>query len=137
MTLTTTLTVESPVAVPRPRLSWVTETEVPDWTQGRAELELDGDRRVTLDGPGSVLVAWPFADLLPHSRHTLRVRVTRADGGTGPWSTPVDVTATFLADGEWTARFVELAVARRDAQPFRVRREFPVADGLVRATLFG
>ncbi|GGM37976.1 family 78 glycoside hydrolase catalytic domain [Promicromonospora citrea] len=137
MTLATTLTAESPVAVPRPRLSWVTETEAPGWTQARAELELDGDRRVTLEGRESVLVAWPFADLLPHSRHTLRVRVTGSDGVPGPWSAPLDVTTTFLADGEWAARFVELAVARRDAQPFRVRREFPVAEDLVRATLFG
>jgi alpha-L-rhamnosidase len=136
-----TLTVEhgatpSSVATPRPRLSWVTETAVVDWLQRRAELELDGAETAVVEGRDSVLVDWPFAPLQAHDRRRLRVRVTGEDGATGPWSAPIDISADFLAEGEWVAEFLEFAEPVRDAQPTRVRREFDVAPDLVRATLY-
>ena len=124
------------VATPTPRLSWVTETDTSDWMQTRAELELDGGQTVVVEGSASVLVPWPFAPIAPHGRHRVRIRVTGSDGIMSGWSDALPVEAGFLAPGEWVARFIQPAVIERDAQPARLRHEFSVTDGLVRATLF-
>ncbi|NTW42266.1 MAG: alpha-L-rhamnosidase, partial [Cellulomonadaceae bacterium] len=124
------------VAVPRPRLSWTSVTDAPDWVQARAEVRLDDGASVVVDGRASVLVDWPFADLLPHARHEVRVRVTGVDGSVSRWSEPAPVRADFLAPGEWTASFLQLPHPTLDAQPARFRREFDVPADVVRATLF-
>ncbi|WP_244256178.1 alpha-L-rhamnosidase [Rathayibacter sp. VKM Ac-2760] len=125
------------VAVAAPRLSWTTETTVPGWLQGSAEIELDGGAVVRSDGRGSVGIDWPFEPLRPHERRSVRVRVTGQDAVTSDWSEPLAITAAFLDEGEWHAELIGLAAPELDAQPFRVRREFAVGSGLVRATLFG
>jgi alpha-L-rhamnosidase len=84
------------VATPRPRLSWVTESDTPGWLQAGAEVELDGGHTVRLDGRDSVLVDWPFDPLEAGSVHTVRVRVTGEDGATSEWSEPHEIVAGFL-----------------------------------------
>ncbi len=126
------------VAVPRPRVSWVTRSDVPGWRQLAAELAWDDGARTVnfqVDEDASVLVAWPFADLVPRQQGTLRVRVQGADGWS-EWSQERPVVAAFLDSGEWQARFIGLPAPSRHAQPVLLRHEFEVAPGLVRATLY-
>ncbi len=127
------------VPIARPRLSWTTTTNVPAWRQRSAEVELvlDGGRSsvASLEGAASVLVDWPFGDLVARQSGTVRVRV-RDDDGWSEWGEPARFTATFLADGEWEADFVGAASSDRPAQPVQLRREFDVAAGLVRATWY-
>ncbi|HEY3337969.1 MAG TPA: family 78 glycoside hydrolase catalytic domain [Propionicimonas sp.] len=126
------------VAVPRPRVSWVTRSDVSGWRQLAAELSWnDGVRTVNfqVDGDTSVLVAWPFADLVPRQRGTLRVRTQGVDGWS-EWSAEHAVVAAFLGADEWQASFIALPTPSRHAQPVLLRHEFEVAPGLVRATLY-
>ena len=124
-----------PVATPTPRLSWVTESSVDGWLQASAELERDG-QTAQIEGDSSVFVAWPFAPLAPREQASVRVRVVGQDGSESEWSEPVSITAGFLADGEWQARFVGLAEPGAEAQPALLRREFTIAHPLARATLY-
>ncbi len=128
----------SDVPVPSPRLSWVTTSEVPGWRQLAAEISWDDGTQITnyqVDGDSSVLVEWPFAPLAPRQQGTVRVRVQGVDGWS-MWSRDHALAASFLGEGEWRASFVGLPHPRRDAQPALLRREFGVAPGLVRATLY-
>ncbi|WP_210508395.1 family 78 glycoside hydrolase catalytic domain [Naasia sp. SYSU D00057] len=122
----------APVATPSPRLSWISETEVPGWIQASAEIERDG-AIAEVEGDVSVFVAWPFAPLAPREEAVVRVRVTGGDGVTSEWSEPLTITAGHLAEGEWTAGFIGLADPERPAQPALLRREFEVRGGLRRA----
>jgi alpha-L-rhamnosidase len=124
------------VATPTPRLSWVVETDVPDWRQASAEIELVGGTTVRLDGPDSVLVDWPFEPLAAGDEVAVRVRVTGADGETSAWGEPLPVVAGFLGDGQWVARMVGLADPQRPAQPALVRHAFTVDGPVRRARLF-
>ena len=131
----------STVPTPTPRLSWVIETDVPDWRQASAEVELTptGGRDATtvrLDGPDSVLVGWPFEPMAAGDEVAVRVRVTGADGGTSAWSEPQPVVAGFLADGQWSARMVGLPDPQHPAQPALVRHAFTVDRPVRRARLF-
>ena len=131
---------DSPVvAVPRPRLSWKTVATATDWFQAAAELEWTAGgatSSVTIAGPDSHLVDWPFADLAPRARGRLRVRMTGTDGEISEWSDPLDVVAGFLGTGEWTARFIGLRSPEQVAQPMLARSTFTVEKGLVAATLY-
>ncbi len=126
----------STVATPRPRLSWVTESDMPGWLQAGAEVELDGDHTVRLDGRDSVLVDWPFDPLEAGSVHTVRVRVTGEDGAASEWSEPREIVAGFLPEGGWTAQLVGLADPATHAQPALVRAGFTVDGPVRRATLY-
>jgi alpha-L-rhamnosidase len=126
------------VAVAEPRISWVTASDVPGWRQLAAELRWDDGAAAVVHrvaGDASVLVAWPFPALMPRQRGSLSVRVEGVDGWT-PWSRPREVVASFLADGEWQARFIGLPAPKRHAQPGLLRREFSVGPGLLRATWY-
>ena len=126
-------------ALPRPRVSWVTRSDVPGWRQVAAELSWDEGTATTtevlLDGGCSVLVDWPFPALAPRQRGTLRVRVRGVDGWS-PWSDDQPVVASFLGEGEWRADFIGLPQPLRHAQPTLLRHEFSIEHGLVRATLY-
>jgi alpha-L-rhamnosidase len=122
------------VADPTPALTWTTAADAHPWVQRSAELEWRGTT-VVLEGRESVLVAWPFAPLLPRERGELRVRVTGDDGITSGWSEPLELTGGFLAGGEWTAQHIAPADAA-DLQPFDVRRTIEIRDGLQTATLY-
>ncbi|MFD0865581.1 family 78 glycoside hydrolase catalytic domain [Tessaracoccus lubricantis] len=126
------------VPIARPRLSWRSRAEEPDWQQSAAEirLDLDGEEHLArVDGDASVFVAWPFADLTPRARGTVRVR-TEGASGWSDWSQPAPLIATFLGSGEWQAHFIGLQEPSAEAQPAQLRREFEVGSGLRRATLY-
>jgi alpha-L-rhamnosidase len=123
------------VATARPRLSWMTEADVPGWIQARAEVELDGGAAVQLEGRESVLVEWPFEPLAAGGVHSVRVRVTGEDGVASPWSAPQPVVAGFLPEGGWTAQLVGLADPVREGRPALVRGVFAVDGPVRRATL--
>ena len=126
------------VATAAPRVSWKTQTAVADWAQRSAELEwtLGGHvTTVTVDGPDSVFVPWPFPPLAPHASGQLRVRVEGPDGWSD-FSGPVTVAAGILGDGEWQADWIALRDPSGPQRPLRARCEFAVRDGLSKATLF-
>lgn len=126
------------VAVPAPRVSWVSDTDVPGWRQLAAELSWTTAGTTTnyqVDGDQSVFVEWPFSPLAPRQEGILRVRVQGVDGWSG-WSAEQPVRAAFLGAGEWAADFIGLPEPARHAHPALLRTEFDVAPGLVRATLY-
>jgi alpha-L-rhamnosidase len=118
-----------------PRLSWVVSS-AHSWRQAGVDLMLDGGVSVTLATAESVLVDWPFDPLQPHSRCTLQVRATSTEGTTTPWSEPVEVRTTFMAEGEWIAEEVALAGPVAPATPGLLRLPFDVDGTVAEATLF-
>ncbi|MEV4686264.1 alpha-L-rhamnosidase [Microbacterium sp. LWH3-1.2] len=122
------------VATPTPRLTW-TVSAAAGWLQDRAEVT-DGIETVSLDGPDSVLVAWPFAPLTAGEAREVQVRVHAGDGRSTDWSAPLEVSAGFLADGEWVAQPIGLGAPARDAQPALVRTRFTLDRRVQRALLF-
>ncbi len=129
---------DSQTPVPQPRVSWVTRSDLAGWRQLAAELSWNNGTATTgyqVDGDASVLVEWPFAAIAPRQQGALRVRVQGVDGWS-EWSDEQPVAATFLGEGEWRAEFIGLPEPVRHAQPVLLRREFTVAPGLVRATLY-
>ena len=123
------------VATPSPRLTWTVETDEPGWRQASAELRA-GDESVTLDGDGSVLVAWPFEPLAVGERRSVQVRATAASGTATEWSDPLEVAAGFLGEAEWVAEPIGLAEPQRPAQPALLRTAFTVDASIASATLF-
>lgn len=126
------------VGVPRPRLTWSTTTDEPNWRQVGAEILVTRGTETEvapIDGDTSVLLDWPFPDLSAREGGQVRVRV-RGTGGWSDWSEPTSFTAGFLGAGEWSASFIGLGSPEREAQPFLARRELDVAEGLVRATWY-
>jgi alpha-L-rhamnosidase len=124
------------VAVPRPRLSWTTDTASTDWQQTGAELRLSRGRMTeseVLGGEESVLVEWPFGAIAAGERVEVEVRVTGNDGGTTDWSSPLVLAGGFV-DEPW------LPAPAGDEQPLgrpgQLRYEFTVGEGLAKATLF-
>src|SRR5215212_2303375 len=128
-----------------PRLSWVVDTERPDWWQAGYEIEAlapDGHlrgRTGLVQGDPSVLVAWPFAPLQSRERVTIRVRVRGADGSASDWSAPHSVEAGLLRADDWSARFITPAwdddTSRSQPTPL-LRHEFSVKAGVAQARLY-
>ena len=134
------------VAQARPRLSWVTATDSTDWRQTQAEFritragtgEASAAETAVLQGPDSVLVEWPFADIASGEDVAVEVRVTGNDGATTGWSAPLTLVGGWL-DSAWTAEPIGLPAPARErplGQPGQLRHEFTVGAGLVRATLY-
>ncbi|UVJ41366.1 alpha-L-rhamnosidase [Arthrobacter sp. CJ23] len=129
------------VAVPRPRLSWVTATDSRDWQQTRAELRITRAGAVestVCEGPESVLVEWPFGAISAGEQVDVEVRVTGNDGGTTEWSGPLTLVGGWLG-GPWQAQAIGLPAPAGDVplgQPGQLRHEFTVGEGLAKATLF-
>jgi alpha-L-rhamnosidase len=137
----------------RPRVSWITETDTPDWRQAAYEIEVgDGGDVVARAGrvasDESVLVPWPAEPLASRQQRQVRVRVWGADGGESDWSEPAAVEAGLLHQEDWTARFVSPdpdrpAVDGSDGEgeppttpPSLLRRELEVAGPVERARLY-
>ncbi|MFD4960053.1 family 78 glycoside hydrolase catalytic domain [Microbacterium sp. NPDC058389] len=122
------------VATPTPRLSWTVEAPA-EWQQSGVDLT-DGRDTVSLDGGESVLVAWPFAPLVPGETRAVSVRAGSVSGDRTAWSDPLRLESGFLAEHEWTARPVGLAAPDREAQPALVRTTFMLDRPIERALLF-
>ncbi|MEV8273301.1 family 78 glycoside hydrolase catalytic domain [Microbacterium sp. NPDC077184] len=123
------------VATPTPGLTWTVDSDAPGWMQASVDLT-DGLETVTLTGPDSVLVDWPFRALDPGESRDVAVRARSSDGAETAWSAPVRIEAGFLAEGEWIAEPVGLAAPERDAQPALVRTSFTIDRPVERALLF-
>lgn len=127
------------VPVPRPRLSWISRSDQPNWEQIRAEVELvlsgETGRSAVVEGRDSVLVDWPFQDLGVRVDGEVRVRTEGPDGWSD-WSQPTSFHTSFMAEGEWEAQFIGLPDPSIHAQPALLRREFVVREGLRRATWY-
>jgi len=123
------------VATATPPLSWMTETDRPDWMQAAAEVEKDGIVH-RVEGDASLLVAWPYDPLAPREECRVRVRVEGEDGSRSDWSGPLVILAGHLLDGEWRARMIGLAEPSEVAQPVLLRRDFVVDAPVRRAVLY-
>lgn len=117
-----------------PPLSWKTATTLPSWMQAAADITITrGGTTSTarIDGPDSVLVAWPFEPLKPLESARLSVRVHGKDGSVSPWSADTEVTAGFLPAQAWHASFIGCGT---DA-PHLMRGTFDAHGGVRRALL--
>ncbi|MFB7927805.1 family 78 glycoside hydrolase catalytic domain [Streptomyces sp. NPDC056039] len=136
------------IGEPRPRLSWRTETDTPDWRQSAYEIELLDDAGTRIggtDGPvasdAQVLVPWPGPDLASRTRVGVRVRVRDAEGRISAWS-PVAYAETGLLDAaDWTARPVaphpDLGIDPGRPQPVALlRRSFRLRAPVAAARLY-
>ena len=130
------------IGEPSPRLSWTTDA-APEWVQAGYDISIErstGVEEFSVESAEQILVPWPAAPLHSRARASVRVRVRGTDGSTGPWSEPTVVEAGLLDPADWTAVPVGGAWPEEpesdDRRPARVRREFPVRDGLVRARLY-
>jgi alpha-L-rhamnosidase len=133
------------VGTPRPRLSWRSETEAPDWRQAAWEVEVldpDGDpvwRSERQAGWASVLVAWGGPPLVSRQRCQWRVRVWGEDGTASDWSDTAWFEVGLLAAHDWRAEMIA-AHGRVDApvdpQPAtHLRSAFEVGGDIARARL--
>lgn len=130
---------------PRPRLSWVIETERPGWMQAAYEVEaFDPGGQVRgqtgrIDSGQSVLVPWPFAPLASREHVSIRVRVWGTDGSASKWSAPHYIECGLFRTDDWSAQFItpgwEEDTGRPQPSPM-LRREFSVKAGLQQARLY-
>jgi alpha-L-rhamnosidase len=96
----------------RPRISWITATEIAGWLQASYEIEARDDGGVVLWSTGrvasreSVLVPWAGPPLRSRDRVSVRVRVRGSDGSASGWSEPAAVEAGLLDAADWSARFI-------------------------------
>ncbi len=127
----------------RPRLSWIIETDQPNWLQTAYELETttpDGvHQTVKITSAQSVLVPWPFAPLASRARLTLRARVWGNNGEVSAWSDPLPLETGLLSPKDWTARFITPTwkedLTQSNPAPY-LRREFDVRAGVQSARLY-
>ncbi len=119
MTTITRLTIEhhtEPIGIGEssPRLSWITETDVPGWRQIGYEVEAAGaagaESSGRVDSPEQVLVSWPFDDLGSREGRSVRVRVWGPDGEASPWSELVEFETGILDPALWQAEMVTPAL---------------------------
>ena len=131
-----------------PRLSWQVRTDRPGWVQSSYELQLLDDDGGVSESTGEVpsaeqlCVRWPFDPLRSREGRVVRVRATAVDGTATAWSDGALLEAGLLAPHDWVARPVtgdpdaaHLAPGSAPGPAPRVRREFAVGPGLLRARL--
>jgi alpha-L-rhamnosidase len=122
-----------------PRLSWVVNTDLPDWRQAAYELEIGEWSSGRVDSDESVLVPWGAPPLTSRERRTVRARVW-GEGTSEPsdWSEDVAVEAGLLASSDWTAALVQPVLPAGVDEPVALlRREFVLDQPVVRARLYG
>jgi alpha-L-rhamnosidase len=124
------------VPTPRPRLSWVFETQQAGWRQLRAEIRTDDGHSATIDGEKNSFVEWPFTPLEPRQPVAAEVRLQNADGRWTDWSASVALRLALLPDGEWKAIFVGLRAPSEPAQPFVLRHTIELQNPPAAATLY-
>jgi alpha-L-rhamnosidase len=123
-----------------PRLSWVSETEVPGWRQAAYEVEIGSWTSGRVESDRSVLVDWPTAPLGSRQRRDVRVRVWgTGDRSPSDWSAPVTLETGLLKPDDWAARFVSPAwdddPATIPPSPY-LRRELTLDGPPARARLY-
>ncbi|MFF7475597.1 family 78 glycoside hydrolase catalytic domain [Streptomyces sp. NPDC008092] len=133
------------IGEPAPRLSWRTETGVPDWRQSAHQVQItDAEGTVTTDtgrveSAESVLVPWPGARLGSRERVGVRVRVWgEGESDPSPWS-PVGYAETGLLEpADWTARPVTPDSGTPDGPlpAALLRHDFDLAGPLASARLY-
>ena len=133
------------IGTPRPRLSWIVETETPGWRQTAYEIEVyeaDGSLRGQtgrVESDQSVLVDWPFEPLSSRDRVTVRARVWGMEGEVSTWSQPAAIEVGLLDPKDWSARFIgpdwEEDLSQPQPAPL-LRREFDVRSGVRMARLY-
>ena len=91
-----------------PRLSWISVTDTPGWTQSAYEVEVDGKPAGRQEGSTSVFVEWHGAPLRSRKRHRVRVRVRvwGADGSASEWRDELLIEAGLLLPEDWTAQWI-------------------------------
>lgn len=125
-----------------PRLSWVTQTELPGWRQAAYEVEVEPH-----DGPAwssgrvgtdvSVLVPWGAPPLASRERRSVRVRVWgEGDAEPSAWSQDVVVEAGLLEPADWTATLARPVLPEGEEPAVLLRREFALDRPVVRARLY-
>ncbi len=119
----------------RPRLSWVTRTIVPEWSQAAYEVQMDGQPQGRIDDDDSVFRPWPGPPLQSRERREVRVRVWGTDGSESRWSEPLEVEAGLLEPGDWSAKWIT-SVVDEDGRPQCFRRRFELLDAPARARLY-
>ena len=121
-----------------PVLSWSVGTQIPDWEQASAVLELrlgatTASHRV--DGHASLRVAWPFLPLGAHERAAVRVSVVGTDGSRSGPSAWLDLVTGPLGADDWRGELIGATQARPELATVRVRTVVDVPPGLASATL--
>jgi alpha-L-rhamnosidase len=91
---------------PCPRLSWISITRFPGWTQSAYELEIDGTSAGRQESNASIFVEWPGSPLRARQRHRVRVRVWGPDGSASEWSDELRIEAGLFAPEDWTAQWI-------------------------------
>ncbi len=133
------------IGTERPRISWMIETNIPNWDQAAYAIELydaDGNLRGTtgrVESEQSVLVDWKFPPLTSRERVNVRVRVWGSDGQASEWSEPHWIEVGLLHADDWTARFItpDWEENTNKAQPSPLlRREFAVRAHVKHARLY-
>ena len=107
-----------------PVLSWSVGTQIPDWEQASAVLELrlgatTASHRV--DGHASLRVAWPFLPLGAHERAAVRVSVVGTDGSRSGPSAWLDLVTGPLGADDWRGELIGATQARPELATVRVR----------------
>jgi alpha-L-rhamnosidase len=112
------------IGEPRPRLSWITTTDVAGWLQDAYELEVDGVSMGRTASGRSVFVAWPAAPLRSRSTHRVRVRVWGADGSQSDWSDALAIEAGLLSAEDWSAQWITPVESDGEGRPSYLRHAF-------------
>ena len=122
----------------RPRLSWVTRTDVPGWRQAAYELQIGDWSSGRVDSAESVLVPWEAPELASRERRTVRVRVW-GEGTARPsaWSAEAVVEAGLLSPSDWAARLARPVLPEDADEPvLLLRRVFALDKPVARARLY-
>lgn len=112
-----------------PRLSWITVTGTPGWSQLAYEVEIDGQSAGQIESRDSVFVSWPGASLVSRISHVARVRVWGTDGSESGWSEPLVIEAGLLAPEDWTATWITSSDTPAQGRPAYFRHSFTLNRG--------
>jgi alpha-L-rhamnosidase len=122
----------------RPRLSWITLTDIPGWSQASYEVDVNGRAFGRRDSDQSLFVEWPGRMLESRSRVGVRVRVWGRDGSSSEWSSPITIEAGLLSPDDWQANWVTPKIKGPDGRPAYLRHLFGLrgGDSVTRARLY-
>lgn len=133
------------IGISQPRLSWIVQTNQPDWEQAAYEMESFSPSGEKLEQSGkinssnSVLVPWPFSPLTSRQRVGVRIRVWGKDGEVTDWSDLAWVEAGLLSPEDWKAQFIRPGWEEDATQPRPgplMRKEFSLPQKVRKARLY-